>query len=269
MELLIFICVGIFTGLSAGLLGLGGGIISVPAMVILLPYFDVPPHLIMHIAIATSLALIIPTSLLSAYTHSRQNAIDWAYVIRLVPGLIFGSVIGAYTVVLFDREMLQGLFSAFLILVVMYMLFGRVPKARYSLNQGAQAAWIARASHFLPASLVGLISSLMGVGGGTMTVPYLIWRGVSLPKAIGTSAFCGLPIAVSSSVVFFGFQISNSGGEENSFFYLPAFVGILIGAMVFTPIGAKLTHKINVALLKRLFLMMLLIVAIKLLISYL
>ena len=121
MELLIFIGVGIFTGLSAGLFGIGGGLISVPAMVLLLPYFGVPSHLIMHISIATSLALIIPTSFISAYSHFQQKAIVWPFVAVLVPGLLMGGGIGAYIVMLLNRELLQPVFSILLILIAIYM----------------------------------------------------------------------------------------------------------------------------------------------------
>lgn len=280
MEILVFICVGIFTGLSAGLLGVGGGIVSVPAMIILLPYFDVPQSLVMHIAIATSLLLIIPTSIVSAYSHSRNNAIVWPSVVLMLPGLIAGGLIGAYAVILSERELLQTVFSILLFLIAMYMLFGKTKKiskklteskrktVKYELKEKSSLfdhffSWGA----FIIASLIGAISSLMGVGGGTMTVPYLVWRGITLPKAIGTSAFCGLPIAVSSSLLFFLSHVEKSQTENPGFIYLPAFSGILIGAMIFTPIGAKLTHRLDVLILKKVFVVTLLAVSVKLLFS--
>ena len=274
MEILVFICVGIFTGLSAGLLGVGGGIVSVPAMVILLPYFDVPQSLVMHIAIATSLLLIIPTSIVSAYSHSRNNAIVWPSVVLMLPGLIAGGLIGAYAVILSERELLQTVFSILLFLIAMYMLFGKTRKVskkktvKYELKDKSSLidhffSWGA----FIIASLIGAISSLMGVGGGTMTVPYLVWRGITLPNAIGTSAFCGLPIAVSSSLLFFLSHVEKSQTENPGFIYLPAFSGILIGAMIFTPIGAKLTHRLDVLILKKVFVVTLLAVSVKLLFS--
>ena len=264
MELLIFICVGVFTGLSAGLLGVGGGIISVPAMIFLLPYFDVPPHLIVHIAIATSLMLIIPTSILSAYSHSKNNAIEWSSVKRLVPGLILGGVLGAGIIVSAAHELLQAIFSGFLMLIALYMLFGKTPTR--VLPEESRA--INDFQHFFPSLFIGIISSMMGVGGGTMTVPYLVWRGLALPKAIGSSAFCGLPIAVAGSVSYFVFNIVSDLNKQavdvTSYLYFPAFIGILIGVVISTPVGAKLAHTLNVVLLKRVFVAMLFLVSIKL-----
>jgi len=259
MELVIFIIVGIFTGLSAGLLGIGGGIVSVPAMIFLLPYFDVPVSLIMHVAIATSLALIIPTSLMSAYGHFKHNAIAWHYVRKFVPGLVLGSAVGAGIVTFLNRETLQPLFAVLLMLIALYMLF---PK---SSENSSRPVLI---NDFLPASVIGVISALMGVGGGTMTVPYLMWRGLVLPKAIGSSAFCGLPIAVVGSVTLLILNAGNNPAEAEagSLIYFPAFWGILIGAMIFAPVGAGLVPRINAVLLKRIFILMLLVVAIRLLV---
>jgi len=257
MELLIFICVGIFTGLSAGLLGIGGGLVSVPAMVLLLPYFNVPDVAVMHMAVATSLALIIPTSLMSAYGHYLQNAIIWSWVYRFIPGLVLGSIIGAYFVTVSDREILQTIFSIFLILIAGHMLWGKQP----AINKSPSV------NHFFPSSAIGFISSLLGVGGGTMTVPYLMWRGLALPKAIGSSAACGFPIAIAGSLVFLLNPVIQTADVKGGLgmFYWPAFVGILIGALVFAPVGAKLTHRINVVILKRIFIVVLLLVAFELL----
>lgn len=253
-ELLIFVGVGVFTGLSAGLFGIGGGLVSVPAMVFILPYFDVPTSQIMHVAIATSLALIIPTSIISTYSHWRNDAIMWRSVRRLVPGLIFGAALGAYLVLFFEEAMLKTVFSVFLMLIAVSML--KMKPKEISGEQRREAL-----SFFsLPAVIIGAISSLMGVGGGTMTVPYLSWRGMLLPKAIGTSAFCGLPIALSGSLVFFLLQAGETSGDEGNYIRFTAFVGILVGVIFFTPIGAKLTHSINVILLRRVFVVMLFLV---------
>ena len=256
IELLIFNGVGVFTGLSAGLLGIGGGLVSVPAMIFILPYFGIPSDIIMHIAIATSLALIIPTSMISAYGHYKNNAIVWLKVTSLLPGLITGACIGGYLVIHSDREVLQSFFSIFLILIALYMLLGKQSVAQASVSKKG----------LFPALIIGCVSSLMGVGGGTLTVPYLTtWSGVSMPKAIGTSAFCGLPISISGSLVFLFFSSPLSSTDNINYLYLPAFAGILIGVVFFAPIGARLTHSVNVGLLKKVFTLMLLVVAARLL----
>lgn len=261
MELLIFIIVGIFTGLSAGLLGIGGGLVSVPAMIFILPYFDVPSSQVMHLAIATSLALIIPTSIISAYSHSLHHAIFWPSVIRFLPGLLLGGGVGAYVVTFMQRETLQGIFAVFLLLIALQML--RAKKADVTAEL-AEVKPDSVQNAFIPTTVIGAISALMGVGGGTMTVPYLVWRGLPLPKAIGTSAVCGLPIALSGSAVFFVLEAATDYAEPFSSVYLPGFIGILMGVIVFAPIGAKLAHQLNNILLKRIFIAMLLLVAVKL-----
>lgn len=256
IELFIFIVAGAFTGLSAGLLGIGGGLISVPAMIFLLPYFGVPSPLIMHMAIATSLALIVPTSIISAYSHSRKNAVVWSNVVMLLPGLLLGGGAGAYLVFFIQRETLQSIFAIFIFVIALHMLRAKPKNSIKEKTTSAKGA-------FFPAVIIGVISSLMGVGGGTMTVPYLVWRGVVLPKAIGTSAMCGLPIAVSASLVFFSFQKGGVSDGEHAYIYLPGLTGLLIGALVFTPIGAMLAHRLNVVLLKRVFIILLLLVSLK------
>ena len=259
MELMIFIIVGVFTGLSAGLLGVGGGIVSVPAMIFLLPYFDVPPQQIMQIAIATSLALIIPTSIMSAYSHYRRGALVWPYIVRMLPGLLIGAAVGAYIVSGLEQDFLQTIFAVLLMSLALYMLLGK-PVTHDSADPHP-GFWVFSST----ASLIGLLSSLMGVGGGTMTVPFLVSKGLPLSKAIGSSAFCGLPIALSASLTFFVLENGSSASEISSFIYYPAFVGIFIGAMLFTPLGAKLAHELNTVLLKKLFVVFLMLVSIKLL----
>lgn len=259
MELMIFIIVGVFTGLSAGLLGVGGGIVSVPAMIFLLPNFDVPPQQIMQTAIATSLVLIIPTSMLSAYSHYRRGALVWPYIVRMLPGLLTGAAVGAYIVSGLQQEFLQSIFAVLLILLALYMLLGK-PVTRVSAD--LHPGFLVLSS---TASLIGMLSSLLGVGGGTMTVPFLVSRGLPLSKAIGSSAFCGLPIALSASLTFFILKNGSSASETSSFIYYPAFVGIFIGAMLFTSLGAKLAHDLNTVLLKKIFVVFLIFVSLKLL----
>lgn len=268
MELLIFIAVGVFTGLSAGMLGVGGGIVSVPAMIILLPYFNVPPDLIMHMAIATSLALILPTSIISAYQHAKKNGIVWPLVNKMTPGLIAGSFMGAYFVVKTESVLLENIFSSLLILIALYLLFDK-PKTISPIKEASYLRSKKYSMHYFTGLVIGVVSAVMGVGGGTMMVPYLLWQKVPMKKAVGSAAFCGLPIAAAGSAMFFIMQLMNNDevlGKESGLIYWPAFIGILMGVIVFTPIGVKIAHRMNVRILKRIFITMLLTVAIKLLV---
>lgn len=254
LEILSFVGVGVFTGLSAGLLGVGGGIISVPAMIILLPLFGVSDNTTVHVAIATSLSLIIPTALVSTYSHHLQQTIDWRYVLRLTPGLVMGSVGGVYIALMFDRAILQFVFAVFLLIIAIYMSIGNLVKSNDT----------SRLTFFIPSVFIGGISSMMGVGGGTMVVPFFIRNGLTLKKAIASSSACGLPIALTGSVMFYIFSDSYLLEGNHSLIYLPAFMGIFVGAIIFAPIGAKLTQTINTSLLKNIFVLIIFLTAVKL-----
>lgn len=254
LEILSFVAVGVFTGLSAGLLGVGGGIISVPAMIILLPLFGVSDNIIVHVAIATSLSLIIPTALISAYSHHLRQAINWHYVLRLTPGLMIGSLGGVYIALMFDRVFLQLMFAVFLMIIAIYMSISNLVKSNST----------TRSAFFIPGVFIGGISSMMGVGGGTMVVPFFIRNGLPLKKAIASSSACGLPIAFTGSVMFYIFPNNYFFGDYHSLIYMPAFMGIFVGAIIFAPVGAKLTQIINTSLLKKIFVLIIFLTAVKL-----
>lgn len=258
MEIISFVLLGIVAGFFAGLLGVGGGIITVPVMtLLLLPLFDLPAENMMHIAVASSLAAIIPTSIMSAYGHHRQGGIIWSIAYKLTPGLLLGAGLGAYLVSRIDTSSLQFSLAFFLFIVSLYMFFSPqfwIKSARDKIR--IFALWS------LP---IGLFSSMMGVGGGTMTVPFLLWRGLDIRKAIGISAYCGLPIAFASSVCFYFIQQSAEGQSAVNFLYLPAVVGISLGSLFFAPIGANFTHKYSMMVIKRTFSVVLMIASLQLL----
>lgn len=259
MELVYYLLAGCLSGFLAGLLGIGGGLITVPAMVIILGHLEFDPSRVMHIAIATSLAAIIPTSIISAYKHQRHNAIHWDYARLLLPGLILGSILGVFLVVYISREPLQIIFACFLLLVSFYMFFGQ-PLPNKSFSGGKLLARVV-STH------IGAISSLLGVGGGTMTVPFLVWRGLNPRIAVGTSAFCGIPIAVTAVLSFYFLTNFNQLSAAGGFVHWPAVISIVAASLFFTPLGVNLAHKISTNKLKRFFSILLLFVAIELLLS--
>lgn len=260
---MVFFFVGIFAGIAAGMLGVGGGIVTVPAMIFLLPFFGVVPDSAIYIAIATSLLLIIPTGIVSAYAHHRYQSIDWVSVRRLLPGLIFGSIIGVYCVSIIDATFLKGLFASFLVVVAIRMLLKQENDSIQKVVEDKQIgfSW----SFLLPGVSIGWVSAMMGVGGGTMTVPYLVRRGIDIKKAIGSSAFCGIPIAVVASFAFVFVQMKTNNMPTISLIYWPAFVGIVLGALSFAPVGAWLSRSLNRNILRLSFSGLLLLVAARLL----
>jgi len=252
MEILVFIALGLVAGFFAGLLGVGGGIVTVPVMSLwLLPYFQFPASDVVHIAIASSLLAIIPTSVMSTYGHHKQGGILWPLAMRFTPGLILGSVLGAFLATKVAGYNLQVVFGLFLVIVALYMMKSPQGFALARGNKNIKFPFIS-----LP---IGAISAALGVGGGTMTVPYLLWRGKSIQQAIGVSAYCGLPIALASSFTFLIVDSVDSNQFSAGFIHIPAVVGISVGSILFAPVGAYCTHHWPVVSLKRIFALVLLL----------
>lgn len=257
MELLGFILLGLVSGFFAGLLGLGGGVITVPVMALIaLPYLNFPPNEVMHVAVASSLAAIIPTALMSAYGHHQQKGIIWPIALKFTPGLLVGGVAGALLASVIAKENLQLAFASFLVFVAIYMLFSPTALIKPFSGKTGVNAYVS-----FP---ISCISALMGVGGGTMTVPYLLWRGIDIRKAIGISAYCGLPIAIASSLTYSIIQYSDAHSSSGQFIYIPAVLGISLGSILSAPFGAKCTHHFPIMFIKRLFSIVLLIASAKL-----
>jgi len=257
MELFGFVLLGLVSGFFAGLLGLGGGIITVPVLALVaLPYLNFPLNELMHIAVASSLAAIIPTAVMSTYGHHQQRGIIWPIAIKFTPGLLIGGILGAILASSTESLSLQFAFAVFLIFVAIYMLFSPTDLVKPMATEANVNAYVS-----LPISCT---SALLGVGGGTMTVPYLLWRGVELRKAIGISAYCGLPIAIASSLTFYLIQSLGLHNSAGQFIYFPAVLGIILGSIISAPIGAKCTRLLPVRFIKRLFSIVLLLASAKL-----
>lgn len=258
MIWLLLLLAGLMAGLLAGLLGIGGGLVTVPVMVWLLPQLGVPAEQIMHVAVATALAIIIPTAMISAYSHHRRGGVDWLLFSRFIPGLLLGGLLAALIASLLPRFWMQLLFAAFLFVVALSMLLGE-PRV-------AGRATISRLEQFIVATLIATWAALVGTGGGTLTVPYLYWRGVALRIAVGTSAACGLPIALAGAVGFIWVGLGET--HDVAFLgYLQWQVALLmiVGSMLAAPFGAALAHKLPVGVLKKILGAVMLLVAARLL----
>ncbi len=260
-DLLIYLLLGAVAGLFAGLLGVGGGLIIVPVLLWLFTSKGINPVAVMHLAVGTSLATIIVTSISSILAHQRRGAVRWGLVGLLTPGIVLGAWSGAWLADLLSTLWLQRVFAAFAILVSMQMAFGLDVTAHRSLP--------GRGGMFAAGSLIGAVSAIVGIGGGSMTVPYLHWNGVAIRNAVATSAACGLPIALAGSVGFLVTGWGDAALPEGSigFLYGPALPGIVITSLLFAPLGARLAHTIPVSALRRVFALLLFGVGIRLLLS--
>jgi uncharacterized membrane protein YfcA len=258
-DLLIYLVLGAVAGLFAGLLGVGGGLIIVPVLLWLFSSKGMAPGVVMHLAVGTSLATIIVTSLSSIAAHQRRGAVQWRLVGLLTPGILLGAWSGAWLADLLSTLWLQRVFAAFAILVSMQMAFGFAVSAHRSLP--------GRSGMSVAGGLIGAVSAIVGIGGGSMTVPYLHWNGVAMRNAVATSAACGLPIALAGSVGFLVVGWGDGALPEGSggFLYGPALPGIVITSLLFAPLGARLAHSIPVSALRRVFALLLFAVGIRLL----
>ncbi|MDM8562520.1 sulfite exporter TauE/SafE family protein [Candidatus Marithioploca araucensis] len=259
MDILSLLLLGIIAGTVAGLLGVGGGIVIVPMLVwIFGPFPEIPAASLMHIAIGTSLATIVITSVSSIIAHQRHKAVQWSIVWRLTPGIIIGAALGAIFADMLPSDTLRIIFALFILFVSV------------QLSVSTQFAPLRQLPSDLAIGIMGIvigsISALVGIGGGSLTVPFLLACRVPIRNAIGTSAACGFPIAVSGTI---GFIITGWEMTElpalTGYIYWPAVFAIVPTSLLFAQLGAKLAHIVPVNILKKFFAVFLAVVGLKML----
>ena len=245
--LLTYLALGLTSGLIAGLLGVGGGLVLVPVLSWIYAHQGFPAEYNIHMALGTSLAIIVLTSIASLRAHHRHGAVRWPAVRRIAPGIVLGTLAGAIAAAWLPDRGLRWFFVAFLFYAATQMLLGFKANPHRELP-----GWPGMT---LAGTVIGLVSSWVGIGGGTLSVPFLNWCNVRFQEAIGTSAAIGFPIAVSGAL---GYALSGqvaAGLPEWSlgFVYLPALAAVAMMSMVTAPWGARLTHSLPVVRLKRIF----------------
>lgn len=261
IEFVLYLALGAAAGLLAGMLGVGGGLIIVPALAFSFSLLGFNHDLIMPLALATSLATIIITSISSIRAHQKKQAILWPLFKRLSPTILIGAFLGGLMATYLPSDGLRIFFAAYAILVAIQLYLGKQP-AEGSSHYSATSTTIAGIA-------IGSISSLVGIGGGSMTVPYLLWNGTSIRNAVATSSAIGLPIAIAGTIGYLSrsYQIDNLPANSLGYIYLPAFLGIIISSYLFAPVGAKLAHQLPVNTLKKFFAVMMLVIGLKMLFS--
>lgn len=259
----IYFLIGACSGFLAGLLGLGGGVIIVPALMITFTSLQVvPTHYVMQMAVGTSLSTIVITFLASLYTHIKRGSVRWDLVKTMLPAIILGVIAGALIAGMLPSRALEKFF-AFFLLFVAYRLFSgaAMPDAVKT-----PAHWVMRSF----GSVVGLLSGVLGVGGGLILIPFLIRCGIDMRQATGTSVACGVFIGGVATVCF----MLTGGAPQGlpwstGFIYWPAFLGIALASVLFAPLGAAIAYKLPVSVLKRVLALFLVLVAAKMFISLL
>jgi uncharacterized protein len=257
----IYALTGVFAGLIGGMLGLGGGVIIVPVLHFLFLQQGFSPSIVMHLAVTTSLATIIVTSLSATYTHHRKGAVLWSVVNRFAPGILLGAGLGAILADSLSSNTLRIVFGMFEILIAFQIGFELKPKAKNVLpeTKGLISSGVG----------IGLFSTLLGIGGGSLTVPFLLWCNVNIRNAVAVSSACGFPIAVAgtTALIIVGWDNADVPATSISYLYWPAALIIIAMTIFFASVGARLVHYFSVLTLKRIFAVLLLIVGLRMLLQ--
>lgn len=253
--------IGAIAGVLAGLLGVGGGIVIVPALIFVFRWQGFSETLLTHMAVGTSLATILFTSLGSIRQHHQANAVRWSIIGYLALGLVFGAMAGAWFADTLKGRVIQILFALFALLIAWQMLRGAKPAPARQLPGPMGLAGAG--------GIIGFASAIFGIGGGSLTVPFLTWCNIRIQEAIGTSAACGFPIALAGTLAFAWTGWGALGLPQLSlgYVYLPALMGIALTSVLFAQWGAKLAHRLPAATLKKVFALLLAGVSIKLIVG--
>ncbi|MBN9287689.1 MAG: hypothetical protein BGO43_02740 [Gammaproteobacteria bacterium 39-13] len=254
---LAYVIVGIFTGILSGLLGLGGGVIIVPALTVLFAWQEFPSEYIMHLAIGTSLATMIITTIMVTWSYHRRSAVQWSLLKFFLPGIVIGSLCGVSIGKHLSTQDLRYAFALFTIIL------------------GVRIIWHANAPHitkpitvpapilFLFALLVGVLAGILGIGGGIVLIPLFLWLGLSLTHASATSAACAFSTAFSGALtsILVGWKASGLPAMTLGFVYWPVALLLGIASLIGAPVGVYLAHRLPVPVIKRIFGGILLIIA--------
>lgn len=259
--LLVYLLLGAIVGIVAGLLGVGGGLIIVPVLIMLFQSYDFSSAIITHLAVGTSLATIVLTSISSVRAHHLHGAVLWPVFWKLTPGIVLGTLLGALLASLISSTALKNFFGVFELAVALQMGLELRPNASRLLP--------GRMMMSLAGSVIGVFSALVGIGGGSLTVPFLVWCNVTAQRAVATSSACGLPIAIAGSLGFMltGWQNPQLPSSSSGFVYWPAFMGIILTSILTAPLGARLAHRLPARSLKRVFAIFLAILGIRMLLA--
>lgn len=245
--LLVYVAIGAFIGFFSGMLGMGGGGIQVPLTTMAFAAQGFPREHMLHVALGTAMATVIFTSISSLRAHHRHGKVNWDVLRRLVPGIVVGTALGTLLARHIPTFPLAVIFVVFVLYMASSMLFNWKPKPTRRLPGPAGV--------FAAGAVIGVCSALAAMGGGTLTIPFLVFCNVPFHMAIGTASAVGFPIAVVGSI---GYLVNGWGtvglpAHSLGYVYLPALLGFTVGSMVLAPFGARLAHRTSERTLKRVF----------------
>ena len=259
---LAYLALGALVGLFSGMFGIGGGTVLVPVLLMLFKMQEFAAPYVLHLALGTSMATILVTSLASMRKHHQHGAVNWAVVRKITPGILFGTALGTICASSVSPRALGIFFALFVYFAAIQIMFELRPRASRQLP--------GMVGMTLTGTFTGWISSLVSIGGGTVVVPFLIWCNVPIRNAIGTSAAIGFPVAVGGTM---GYIITGLGAQmlpfpNLGFVYLPAVLGVTLASIITAPLGAIAAHRMRIGLLRKLFAILMLVLATHLLIKF-
>ena len=257
-----YVAIGAAVGFFAGMLGIGGGAIMVPLLVILFDAQGLPKSHILHLAVGTGMATILFTSVASVRAHASRGAIRWDIARNITPGILLGGLVGSWIASFIPPLVFAALFTAVIYIAATNLLIDRKPKP------SREAPGFAGMSVF--GFVVSAASAFAAIGGAFLTVPFMLWCNVPMLSAIGTAAVIGFPIALSGTVGFIATGLRETGLPPYTvgFVYLPALAGIVVTSMLMAPVGAAAAHRLPTVWLKRIFAVLFYVMATKMLLTF-
>lgn len=252
----ILLMLGALVGFTAGLLGIGGGMLLVPFLTAIFTTLDFPHQHVVHMAIATSLTTILLTSVSSVRAHHRRGAVLWPVARWLAPGIVLGALLGAQLASALSTRGLALFFALFVGFSATQMLLDKKPQPSRSLPN--QAGMLAVGTG------IGLLSSIVGAGGGFISVPFMTWCNVKIHQAVATSAALGFPIALAGAAgyVWAGWALTDMPPGVLGYIHVPALLCVVLSSVLFAPWGARTAHAMDVKNLKRVFALLLYLIAV-------
>ena len=262
-EILTLILMGALAGVLAGLLGIGGGALIVPVLALFFQNQGVDPEVIMKTALGTSLATIIFTAASSVRAHHKRGAVRWQIVRRITPGIVLGSLLGAGVAAALPGRVLHAIFPVFMFLVAAQML------RPTSATQAHRKELPGRVGVTGAGTAIGVLSAIFGIGGGSLSVPFMTWFSVPVRNAIATSSAIGFPIAVASTLgyVVAGWGVAGLPPWSIGYVNLPGFTGVVIASTLCAPFGAAIAHRISETALRRIFAAFLVVLGLRMMFS--
>jgi len=255
---------GLIVGLLSGLLGIGGGVVTVPALKHILEYqMAIGSDISMHIAVANSLATVIFTSSMTALIYYRRNLLNWAIFIQFCPGIAIGVVFGTIFASHLHGVFYARLFAVYLTYISLKMLF--LKSEQQNTSEASEFKFKPNVNFYLISVFTGVLSALFGIGGGSVMTPFFLYMGLDMLTAIGTSTLICIPIAIFGSISY-GLHYLNMQiplAHTTGYLYWPAIAAISIASIITSPLGANLAKKIEADYLKKIFACTLLVIAIK------